>query len=236
MSNRFFPNYPGYIITSPFGTRIHPVSGVKSMHNGIDLVATKDGKTGLVDHIKAHTGGTVEECGYNSSAGNFVRIQVSENTVMSYCHFRDKLNWQKGQKIEKGTVLGYMGRTGTATGDHLHFGIQQDGKWIDPKPYLDKDYTESAEAAESTEATKPAEAQRKTASVALPVIRYGYRGEDVKAMQNLLILRGHSCGDAGADGIYGDDTKTALLAFQGKQNLEQDAVCGKDTWTALITA
>lgn len=76
MSNRFFANYPSYIVTSPFGMRKHPIDGVRKMHNGIDLVATADGKTGQVDKIKAHTGGTVEGVGYDSSAGNFVKIRV----------------------------------------------------------------------------------------------------------------------------------------------------------------
>lgn len=224
MGNRFFPNYPSYIITSPFGTRSHPVSGVKSMHNGIDLVATKDGKTGKVDHILAHTGGIVETVGYSSSAGYYVKIRVDSKTLMVYYHMREMAYVKKGATVKKGEKLGYMGSTGNSTGAHLHWGISYNGNWIDPAPYLDKDYTE------------PTEVPRKTSSVALPVIRYGYRGEDVKAMQTLLILRGEKCGDAGADGIYGDATKTALETFQKKRDLDPDAVCGKDTWTELITA
>lgn len=143
--NRFFPSYQSYRITSPFGTRIHPVSGVKSMHNGIDLVATNDGKTGQVDYITAHTGGTVETVGFSSSAGYYVKIRVSSDTLMVYYHMREMAYVKKGATVKKGDKLGYMGSTGTATGAHLHWGIQKDGKWIDPKPYLDKDYVAESE-------------------------------------------------------------------------------------------
>ena len=68
----------------------------------------------------------------------------------------------------------------------------------------------------------------------LPVIRFGYEGEDVKAMQELLILRGFGCGEKGVDGIYGSATKVALEGFQEKVGIVPDAVCGKDTWMALV--
>lgn len=139
--SRFFPSYPSYIITSPFGTRIHPITGVKSTHNGIDLVATKDGKTGLVDYITAHTGGTVESVGFSNSAGYYAKIRVSSDTVMVYYHMREKAYVKKGATVKNGEKIGYMGSTGNSTGAHLHFGIQKNGKWIDPKPYLEKDYT-----------------------------------------------------------------------------------------------
>ena len=86
----------------------------------------------------------VEECGYNSSAGNFVRIRVSKHTVMSYCHFRDKLPWKAGETVEAGTILGFMGNTGNSSGAHLHWGVKVDGQWVDPKPYLDAEYEEDA--------------------------------------------------------------------------------------------
>lgn len=149
--SRFFPSYPSYIITSPYGTRIHPVTGVKSMHNGIDLVATKDGKTGLVDYITAHTGGTVESVGFSNSAGYYAKIRVSSDTVMVYYHMREMAYVKKGATVKKGEKIGYMGSTGTATGAHLHFGIQKNGSWIDPKPYLDNDYVKEEVKEDNTE-------------------------------------------------------------------------------------
>lgn len=214
--NRFFPNYNTYIITSPFGPR------GTGYHYGIDLVAKDSNGGGRVDQIMAHTGGTVEECGYNSSAGNFVRIRVSDTTVMSYCHFRDKLLWQKGDKIEKGTVLGMMGSTGNSTGAHLHWGIKENGQWINPAPYLDKDYAAEAEPV------------RKDFSIGMRTLRYGDQGEDVRALQ--ILLKGIGCnGDMHEpDGIFGPNTKGAVILFQEKMDLEQDGIAGILTWSALL--
>lgn len=157
MANRFFPNYPKYIITSPFGQRIHPVSGVKKMHNGIDLVATADGKTGQIDKIKAHTGGVVDGVGFDNSAGNYVKIRVSLDTVMVYYHLRDRCSLAVGDMVKAGQIIGAMGKTGSATGAHLHFGIKKDGKWIDPAPYLDKDYpTDSGKTEAAATSSKKA--------------------------------------------------------------------------------
>lgn len=141
MANRFFPNYKTYIITSKFGQRVHPVTRIKTMHKGIDIVATNDGKVGQIDKIMAHTGGVVEKEGYDLSAGNFINIKVDDNTTMVYYHMSKRSTFKKGDKVKAGDVIGIMGKTGTATGAHLHWGIKQNGEWIDPAPYLDADYT-----------------------------------------------------------------------------------------------
>lgn len=138
MANRFFPNYNTYKITSKFGMRT--LNGKTAMHNGIDLVARANNGGSRTDSITAHTGGTVDGAGYDSSAGNFLRIKVANNVFMSYFHMRDKVAFKKGDSIKKGQVIGYMGSTGNSTGAHLHFGIKDNGKWINPEPYLDKDY------------------------------------------------------------------------------------------------
>lgn len=141
MGNRFFADYPSYIITSPFGLRTHPVTGKPStMHNGIDLVATLDGKTGQVARIKAHTGGVVDGVGFDKDAGNFVRIRVDLDTKMYYFHLQDMSSLTVGETVQTGQIIGIMGKTGTATAKHLHFGIKHKGQWIDPAPYLEDDY------------------------------------------------------------------------------------------------
>ena len=143
MSTRFFPNYDGYVIISRFGLRTHPVTGEKNkMHNGIDINATNDGKTGQIDDIMAHTKGTVYSVGYDASAGNFIKIQVADGSIMVYYHLKEKPTLQKGQEVEQGQIIGRVGKAGNVTGPHLHFGIQKDGQWIDPEPYLDKDYVQ----------------------------------------------------------------------------------------------
>lgn len=128
----------GAIVTSPFGMRKHPTTGVYKLHNGVDIVGT--GYT--TDYVIAHTGGVVEVSEYNSVIGNHVNIRVSPTCYMQYCHMASKPSVSVGERIEAGTVLGYMGSTGYSTGAHLHFGINENGKWIDPEPYLNADYLE----------------------------------------------------------------------------------------------
>lgn len=207
MSNRFFPNHTGCIVTSRFGRRVHPVTGVVKDHKGIDLVATNDGKTGQVDDIKAHTGGTVTAVGFDSSAGNFVKLRVADGAIMVYYHLKNKPALQVGQTVTQGQVIGRMGKTGTVTGAHLHFGIQKEGKWIDPEPYLEKDWL-------------------KTANVPLPVLKRGDKGEAVKAVQVLLNLR--AGGNLEPDGSFGPATERAVKAYAGK------TTCDASLWQRLV--
>ena len=75
-----------------------------------------------------------------------------------------------------------------------------------------------------------------TCSVTLPLIRSGAEGPTVKVMQTLLAFQGFPCANGGADGIYGTGTGSALKAFQTKNSLAPDAVCGARTWAALLNA
>lgn len=135
MSTRFFPNYQHNLITSPFGQR------KSGFHTGIDINGTNDGKTGHTDYVKAHTGGTVSFVGFDNSAGWQVHITVDSDTTMVYYHLQEgSITVKKGDKIEIGKVIGHSGKSGNVTGAHLHFGIKVKNMWIDPYPYLDKDY------------------------------------------------------------------------------------------------
>lgn len=216
MSNRFFPNYDTYRVTSPFGMRT--LNGTTKMHNGIDLVATNDGKTGRVDQLMAHTGGTVHSVGYNDSCGYYINISVDANTIMAYYHLREMSHKKKGDSVNTGEVIGYMGATGKVTGAHLHWGIKKDGNWINPAPYLDKDYADA----------DPVEADF---YVGMRILRKGCEGEDVRALQILLKYLGHY--DGNVDGIYGPLTAAAVGKFQSKAGLEPDEVAGILTISAL---
>ena len=210
MGTRFFPRYNQNLITSRFGMRT--LRGQTKMHNGIDMTATNDGEVGNTDYILAHTGGTVDSVGYNASAGNYVRIRVDSKTVMAYYHLKNPCELKKGTSVKKGDKLGYMGKTGNATGPHLHFGIQFDGIWIDPEPYLDKDWPQ-------------------TETIDLPVLRRGCKGESVKALQVLLNLRlGSRTEPLDIDGSFGAKTLVAVNTCKGKA----DNVCDADLWKILL--
>ena len=59
------------------------------------------------------------------------------------------------------------------------------------------------------------------------------RGEDVKLLQTTLINTGYSCGNDGADGIFGSNTDRAVRRFQADSKLEVDGIAGKNTITKL---
>jgi hypothetical protein len=217
MANRFFPNYPKYKITSPYGVRTHPVTKITKMHNGIDLVATSNGTIGKTDYITAHTGGTVEAVGYGISSGYYVKIRVDSKAVMVYYHLKNRSTLKKGQTVKKGDVIGYMGKTGTATGAHLHFGINRDGVWINPAPYLDKDYE-----------------GENTVNITMNVLKKGAKGEQVKTLQRLLLSLGYSLEGYGADGSFGAATERAVKAFQKNTGLTADGSVGQATWNKLL--
>lgn len=216
MSNRFFPSYPDYLVTSKYGMRTHPVTKIKKMHNGIDLVATDDGKTGYTDHIMAHTGGTVDAVGFGVSAGYYVKIRVSSDTVMVYYHMKSKSTLEVGQTVRKGDIIGYMGKTGAVTGAHLHWGIKKGDNWIDPTPYLDKDYTAD-----------------KTFTLTHRVLRRGCKGEDVRALQALLVGYGYPIA---VDGSYGAKTENAVICYQEDTSgvLDPDGKAGPKTQAHML--
>ena len=211
-----FPNYKAWKVTSPFGMRT--LNGVTRMHNGIDLVAKRPDGGSATDYITAHTAGTVAAVGYNSSCGYYINIQCGD-ALMVYYHLKEKPPFGKGDSIEKGQVIGYMGATGNVTGAHLHFGIQKEGKWIDPAPFLDKSYGEVEEA---------------TNEIRLKTLRSGARGETVRSLQILLSGRGCKGNMHAPDGIFGPNTLGAVKLYQKKSGLEPDGVVGARTWRALL--
>lgn len=216
MATRFFPNYNENKITSRFGVRT--LNGTTRMHNGIDLVAKTNSGGSATDYITAHTGGKVSAVGYNSSAGYYVQIQVSSNTIMVYYHLKAMSSVKKGQEVKQGERIGYMGSTGNSTGAHLHFGIKANGKWIDPEPYLDKDYIEG----------------ENTVAINMNVLRRGDKGEQVKTLQRLLLALCYELGGYGVDGDFGSATYSAVRKFQADNGLDVDGIVGSATWNKLL--
>jgi peptidoglycan hydrolase-like protein with peptidoglycan-binding domain len=72
--------------------------------------------------------------------------------------------------------------------------------------------------------------------MAIPKLAPGATGDMVKALQHALIANGYSVGTAGANGIFGDDTTTALEAFQDNAALPVQPLCDTACWTALYPA
>ena len=81
---------------------------------------------------------------------------------------------------------------------------------------------------------KPTTTKTEVCTVEVKVLRKGAKGDNIKALQILLIGRGYSCGSYGADGDFGSATDKAVRAFQKDKGLSVDGVCGPKTWNKLL--
>lgn len=121
------------IVTSPFGWRMHPVLGYQKFHSGVDFAAA------CGEPIYAAANGQVSSVSSSVSAGTYVDVNhglIGGNSVVTeYLHMQ-AVYVSPGQYVTAGTVLGEVGMTGYATGCHLHFGVAQNGSYVDPMGYL----------------------------------------------------------------------------------------------------
>ena len=121
---------PGYnTLSSLFGGRTHPVTGRPNNHTGIDIPAPAG------TSILAAKSGVVTTSTYNSSYGNYVVVSHSDGTSTLYAHM-SRRGVSKGQTVSQGQVVGYVGTTGSSTGNHLHFEIRVNGSRVDPVTYF----------------------------------------------------------------------------------------------------
>ena len=116
-------------ISSPFGFRESPTSGASRYHQGVDLAANAG------TPIVASRGGTVTIASYSNSAGYYVTINHGDGFSSIYMHMTNYVV-SSGQKVNQGQTIGYVGSTGISTGNHLHFGIAQNGAYVNPCIYV----------------------------------------------------------------------------------------------------
>lgn len=116
-------------LTSPFGYRSDPFTGVRSFHTGIDLAAP----TGTP--VRSTLYGKVATTGYSNVYGNYVILTHDDGYQSLYGHL-SSIAVRRGQTIEQGVLIGRVGNTGYSTGSHLHFSIYKHGKMINPRTVL----------------------------------------------------------------------------------------------------
>ncbi len=116
--------------SSPYGYRSHPVAGESKFHYGVDLAGDKG------TPIVASRSGTVFMATYDDSSGYYVVLDHLDGYRSVYMHM-DKYIVTEGQFVLAGQIIGYCGSTGVSTGDHLHFGIYQNGQTVNPADYID---------------------------------------------------------------------------------------------------
>jgi len=114
-------------LTSSYGNRIHPVTGIYAFHAGVDLRARSD-------TVFAVLPGIVEVEGFDPYLGIFIRLR-NGNFQTIYGHL-SRLFVFKGDTVSSETELGITGSTGRVTGEHLHFEVKFHGTPIDPLAFL----------------------------------------------------------------------------------------------------
>ncbi|MDR3335339.1 MAG: M23 family metallopeptidase [Treponema sp.] len=116
-------------LTSPFGWRKDPISGVRRYHAAIDLAAA------MGTPIKAAMEGRISSVGLNSVYGKYVIISHSNGYQTMYAHL-SVVSVNQGAAVSQGSKIGEVGSTGYSTGPHLHFALYKNGRAVNPLDYL----------------------------------------------------------------------------------------------------
>jgi len=121
---------PGYTrITSMFGMRTHPITGVYKLHTGVDIGAPVG-----VDFVSANDG-VVIKAGFNLAYGNMVIIDHGGGITTLYAHGLEILV-EEGDIVFQGAPVLKIGSTGYSTGPHAHFEIRINGEYVEPLDYI----------------------------------------------------------------------------------------------------
>jgi len=116
-------------VTSPFGNRTSPFSGILKFHEGMDIAA----QTGTP--VVAPADGVVIKAGFSTGYGNMVEISHGYGLKTIFGH-NSLLNVKAGQRVKRGDVISYVGDTGSSTGPHLHYEVRANGLPVNPAKYM----------------------------------------------------------------------------------------------------
>jgi murein DD-endopeptidase MepM/ murein hydrolase activator NlpD len=112
-------------LTSGFGMRVNPVTGVYAEHDGIDLAAPAG------TPIVATADGVVGRAGWAGGYGLMVAVENGGGRETRYGHM-SRIAVSAGEQVHAGEVLGFVGSTGRSTGPHLHYETRINGRPVDP--------------------------------------------------------------------------------------------------------
>jgi murein DD-endopeptidase MepM/ murein hydrolase activator NlpD len=116
-------------ITSPYGTRMHPIFGASKFHNGIDLAANYENVYSVLDGIVTETGWD------NNGGGNYIKVNHFNRFETAYLHLSE-IYYRVGEFIKAGFIIAKSGNSGNSTGPHLHFSVKEFGQSINPSHFL----------------------------------------------------------------------------------------------------
>lgn len=116
-------------ITSPYGTRMHPIFGASKFHNGIDLAANYENVYSVLDGVVTETGWD------NKGGGNYIKIKHFDRFETAYLHLSE-IYYRVGEFVNAGFIIAKSGNSGNSTGPHLHFSVKEFGQNINPTHFL----------------------------------------------------------------------------------------------------
>ena len=116
-------------ITSPYGTRMHPIFGASKFHNGIDLAANYENVYSVLDGIVTETGWD------NNGGGNYIKVNHFNRFETAYLHLSE-MYYRVGEFVKAGFIIAKSGNSGNSTGPHLHFSVKEFGQNINPTHFL----------------------------------------------------------------------------------------------------
>ena len=116
-------------ITSPYGTRMHPIFGASKFHNGIDLAANYENVCSVMDGVVTETGWD------NKGGGNYIKIKHFDRFETAYLHLSE-IYYRVGEFVKAGFIIAKSGNSGNSTGPHLHFSVKEFGQNINPTHFL----------------------------------------------------------------------------------------------------
>ncbi len=119
----------GFAVTSPFGSRKHPIFGIEKMHNGADLKANYEKVYSVLDGIVTASGWDPK------GGGNYIKVKHSNSYVTAYMHLSE-IYYKVGEFVKAGFIIAKSGNSGNSTGPHLHFSVIENGNYINPIRFL----------------------------------------------------------------------------------------------------
>lgn len=124
-----WPSNTSNRVTSEYGKRTHPITGVEHTHTGTDIGAAAG------TSVLAAENGVVIHSGWIKGYGNTIIIDHGEELSTLYAH-NSRLTVKSGDKIKRGQKVAEVGSTGNSTGPHIHFEVRINGKAVNALPYL----------------------------------------------------------------------------------------------------
>ena len=116
-------------VSSEFGYRVHPIYRTRRLHAGIDMGAAAG------TPIATSNTGVVIFAGRRGGYGNTIIVDHGGGITTLYAH-QSRLGASTGQLVDRGDIIGFVGTTGTSTGNHLHFEVRVNGVPTNPRNYL----------------------------------------------------------------------------------------------------